>query len=301
MPCFVNLPLRWIYKQPLWATWFIDGRISPEFGLDEESLRLSDSWHATLAARFRDAGLQCAVHLPFMGVDPADLDDAKARQAREHLKRGAELANLYGARHMIGHPYYRPPRNGREEDTVAGRWMGMSLAAWAGLPDIGNATLFLENTYERSPKPIATLVTALNEGQSGGCDSPGIGVCFDLGHWHAFAGLSAMEDFASWLDAFSPHRLHLHLHDNDGTADHHLGLGKGTVPLEGAFAVLESRGKAVTATLEPHDTEAFVASVFWLEQRQRIATALAWVTPILDAMPFGEITKALQSNAALPE
>ena len=287
MPCFINLPLRWIHGRNAWAEWFIAGRMAPEFGLDAESLALPDSWHEALAVRFRKAGLPCSVHLPFMGINPSVPDRAEAGEARAALRRGAELAGIYGAKHMVGHPYYlAPDQPPRAEGDVDAGWMERSLAAWPDLPGIAGAPLFLENTYETSPKALAALVGALQEDAAGG---PGIGVCFDIGHWHAFAKKKKPEEIAPWLDAFQPFRLHLHLHDNDGGFDQHIGLGLGDIPLMALFAELSTRDKAVTATLEPHDVTALVASASWMEACKEAATAVDWKQPSLDALPLNEI------------
>ena len=291
MACCVTLPLSWIHEQPLWLEWFTEGRVHPELGLDMESLYLPDSWHESMAERFREARLACSVHLPFLGIDPADSDDAAALAARKHILRGTELAALYGAIHMIGHPWYRPRRPGRENDAIDGRWMAMSLALWPRIPSVGNAPLFFENTYETGPEALAALAVAAGGAKDSG--SPAVGVCFDLGHWHAFAGCKREEELLPWLDAYAGLPLHLHLHDNDGTDDQHLGLGRGNVPFAALFALLASRGTDVTATLEPHDVEAFAASIAWLEKHDAIARRIGWQKPRMEAFPLGEIEKNL--------
>ncbi len=287
MPCFVNLPSRWTHENTIWTDWFVNGRIAPELGFDMELLSLPDAWHEDMAGRFRDAGLACAVHLPFMGVDPGDLDPDRAAMARDALRRGAELARVYGAKHMIGHPYYRLADHAGPVDA---RWMERSILAWPELPRIADAPLYLENTYETSPRVIAVLVDALQPLAENG---PGVGVCFDLGHWRAFAEKRRAEELDSWLDAFCPFALHLHLHDNHGEHDDHLGLGRGEVPFSALFAKLAERGKKVTATLEPHDAEAFSASIAYLGARGDIAARLGWERPRMEHLPLDEIQKNL--------
>lgn len=295
MPCFINLPARWIYRQPKWLEWFVGGRIAPEFGFDDVSLNLPDSWHTETAKRFHDHGLLCAVHLPFFGINPADPNPAKVKDARKALRRGAELARLYGARHMIAHPYFRPKgagREGREADDINGGWMERSLAAWPEIAEIGNAPLFLENTYEKTPEAIAALVTRLQEKRR---PEDTIGVCFDIGHWHSFAGWKTPEDLEPWLDAYVPFAMHLHLHDNMGAGDDHLALGAGSVPFDALFERLMARDKKITATMEPHDVEAFTGCIAWLAGREKIAGYLDWRKPLMEALPLAEIEENLAS------
>ena len=230
------------------------------------------------------------MHLPFLGIEPCDKDSVNASAARAALRRGAELASLYGAAHMIGHPSFRPPKPGREKDDIAGDWMEKSLLAWGELPRIGNAPLFLENTYETSPKAIAALVSALHRDAAEG---ESIGVCFDVGHWHSFAACSTEDELAVWLDAYTGFAVHLHLHDNDGTEDQHKGLGVGTVPLAVLFTCLRQKALGVTATLEPHDVRAFTESINWLNAHSDAAAYIDWMRPCLEALPLDEMEKNL--------
>ncbi len=270
MPCFVNLPLSWVYKDEGWLDWFIASRVAPELGLDTIALGLPRPWHQRVAARLRDAGLACAVHLPFMGVEPCAVDAAERNAGRKWLRMGAGLAKLYGAAHMIGHPYYETPRDGPDQARCSPAWLKASLHAWQELPERGCAPLFLENTYESSPLPLAALVSHLS-----GAAAPGsVGVCFDVGHWYSFAGGNFRGDLDAWLAQLTPFRLHLHLHDNSGEADEHLGLGQGGVPLERLFAAL--KGADLTATMEPHDAESFRHSLTWLNKNPEAARLIGW-------------------------
>ena len=286
MPCFINLPLRWVNEQPAWIDWFVNGRIAPELGLDDGAIALPDSWHKKIAARLADAGLACSVHLPFWGVDPSDPDAGKAALAGKALRRGAELAGIYGARHMVGHPYYQI----KQKEKALGAWLETSRLIWPELPCIAGAPLFLENTYETSPDAIAALVGSLQEEMAGG---PGIGVCFDVGHWHSFGGKKTPEEFDPWINGFCSFPLHLHLHDNDGSSDQHLGMGAGDIPYSALWTKLGERKKNVTATLEPHDTDAFIASIAWMEAHDAVAQKLDWTCPHMKALPLAEIAKSI--------
>jgi len=54
-------------------------------------------------------------------------------------------------------------------------------------------------------------------------DSPAVGLCYDSGHAHV------MGDAVGALEAFAPHVVTVHLHDNDGASDQHLIPGQGTI------------------------------------------------------------------------
>ena len=83
----------------------------------------------------------------------------------------------------------------------------------------------------------------------------GLGFCYDSGHDFAVSHSNLLIDrYASLLCA-------LHLHDNDGSFDQHLGPGQGNIPFEALLAGLAARGLRPTATFEPHTPGAYEAAL----------------------------------------
>ena len=293
MTCFTNLPLYWVHNNKNWVDWFIAGGIAPELGIDGNSVQLPDAWHRDLAARFHAAGLRCSIHLPFMDTEPCSPDPAIRAASRDKLRRAAAIAGIYKAAHMIGHPSFNKEQNGTPDGGISAQWLQHAAETWLELPDIAHAPLFLENTYEQTITPITTLVAALCAARGVSTEHAPIGVCLDIGHWRTFAGYATPAELEPWLDALAPYRLHLHLHDNTGEGDHHMGMGKGNIPLQALFTSLAARGKKVTASLEPHDITAFLATISWLEAHPDAAQCIAWQGVNINAMPLDEIQKTL--------
>lgn len=279
MECFVNLPLSWVARDPAWLDWFIGEGVSPELGLDEAALEKDRSWHENTARRLRDAGLPCAVHLPFMGLSPADGNAAMRKRSIRLLRLGAERAALYGARHMIGHPGYIADRHGTgaHGHVPQDEWLARSQEAWRDVPELGGAPLFLENIHDPAPTVLSALLRAVG--------GPGVGICFDAGHWHSFSKGAANRDLAAWIDAFSPWLRHLHLHDNDGNEDAHLGLGRGTAPFSVLADLLRERVLAPTVTYEPHTMGAFRDTAAWFRERPEEAVIFRWSEPCWSGRP----------------
>lgn len=243
---FVNLPLRYIAREPQYLSTFLERGLHPELGIDAQALDSLDlDWHHGVAARLAAAGLSCSVHLPFMDLAPGARDSRILATTRTRLHQACDIARIYGPRHLIGHAwYFENLHHYFYADwlaTAAATWEGL-LASWPGHPP-----LYLENTFEPAPAPVVELLETL-----AGLGLEGIGVCLDLGHWHSFAQGHLRRDLDRWLDAFAPFLRHLHLHDNTGADDHHLGLGQGSIPWAAVFAGLEARNVRPTLTLEPH-------------------------------------------------
>ena len=72
----------------------------------------------------------------------------------------------------------------------------------------------------------------------------------DIGHQHVFSELDAIE----WVRRMNHRLFHIHLHDNDGTSDKHLSIGRGTIDFEPFYAVLMRHVPEVTISLEVDDS-----------------------------------------------
>ena len=247
---YVNLPVRYIEEQPAYLDLFLSRRLNPELGLDAQALETYPlSWHAEKARIFHDAGLKCAVHLPFFDLHPGSLDPLIRRATRERLLAAMETARVYEPAHFIAHLGYNHLTYANFQE----QWTRHAVQTWSLLAGHACAPIFLENVFEEGPEHHVRVLGAL-EGRAG--------ACLDLGHWHSFAAGARKGDLQRWLAALAPFRLHLHLHDNDGESDAHLGLGLGTIPWDQLWSGLA--GRDVTATFEPHTEADFLATQTYL-------------------------------------
>jgi sugar phosphate isomerase/epimerase len=253
---YTNLPLRYIEEHPHYLDFFLSRKLPPELGLDAKALdAFPATWHQKTARIFRDAGLRCAVHLPFFDLRPGSLDRLVLHATRQRLEQAVSTALIYEPAHFIAHLDYNDIVYSHFKD----QWLENSLATWERvLKQTGDAPLFLENVFELSPDQHVRMLKALG-GRAG--------ACLDLGHWHCFSKGWKLGNLEEWLTALDPFRLHLHLHDNDGSTDQHRGLGLGTIPWQELQAWLENRKTPVTATFEPHSREDFLATEAFLAAR----------------------------------
>ncbi len=280
MRCFINLPLAWAVADPSWFEWFAAQAKAPEWGLDQESLALPESAYRETARRLREYGLACTVHLPFMGLDPAGPDPEKRREAFETIKRGAQLAERFAARLMVGHPGFTKNRDGTGAfcETLNQAWLERSRVFWNGILEASATPLCLENIYETSPAVLPAILEGLA--------SPRAGICLDIGHWHVFALGVERRDLPVWLKAYAPHIRHLHLHDNHGATDEHLGLGQGGADIGLLLRLLREQGLSPTATLEAHSIKAFTDSDAWFQEHPEEARQVGWTPLQRKDLPF---------------
>ena len=262
---FVNLNLRVAKAHPELFERHLRQGLGVEVGLDPLLLdAVSIDWHREVARRFAEAGVAATVHLPFFDLQPGSADARIQAASCDRLRSALEIAALYQPERLVGHAAYNRflyIRSFTEwAERAADTWVKV-LAVW---PE--HAPLCLENTFETDPATVSGAVDALRRRlprQAAGR----IGTCFDVGHWYAFAEGKKRGNLDAWLDALASSLLHLHLHDNDGSFDQHLGPGQGEIPFAAIFAGLAARQLSPTATFEPHTPEAFAAALAFAQAR----------------------------------
>lgn len=269
--CFVNCNLRVADRRPELLDRHLRDRTPPELGLDPVLMEAkSPDWHRFMARRLDAANLARSLHLPFFDLQPGSADVLVRQATCDRLCQAMETAALYQPAHLVGHGAYDrflyarsfPDWAKRAADTWA-----RALAAWPEHPP-----LYLENTHETDPATVAGLVAALRS-RLPDSQAARVGICFDVGHWHSFAAGRHRQNLDEWLAALAPYLGHLHLHDNDGSFDHHLGPGQGAIPFDSLFDLLDHHDLHPTATFEPHTDDAYARCLTFVAQR---GERLAW-------------------------
>ena len=255
---FVNLPLRYIHADKKYIDYFIEHRLQPELGLDVIALETLDlAWHRAIAGVLRDAGLACAIHLPFFDLQPGSIDDGILDATRRRLAGACAIARIYQPRHLVAHAGFTDIY-----EEFYSQWLERCCATWHAFmrdwPD--HPPVFLENVYEENPQPLGDLLDRIAADR--------MGVCFDTGHWHSFSQGAHLKNLRQWLTGLALHLRHLHLHDNDGGFDQHRGLGQGLIPWEEFFTTLLELRLRPSITLEPHSQAAIEHSLSFISEHQ---------------------------------
>jgi len=242
---FVNLPCRYIAENRAYLEYFQWRKINPELGLDPIAVdNLEEDWHRRLADALHKEGLLCSIHLPFHDLQPGSIDEYILQSTRERLKKAIRVAAIYEPRFLVAHANFIPLYS-----DLYSSWLKRSVHTWkevlAEWPD--HPPLYLENVREYDPGPLADLMSELQQHR--------VCFCFDLGHWASYSGGFHYNNLGLWMQTMGQYLAHLHLHDNDGVADQHLGLGQGNIPWAEVFSGLELLDLRPTLTLEPHTQE----------------------------------------------
>lgn len=269
MNCYATLFVNWLISDDGYFEQLLKKRLWPEIGLQHGGFDLPLKGHRAVAARIREAGLRCAVHLPFYGVRTGSTDQGHQRKSRDILLRALDIAAIYEPDHLIGHPEFRPGLDstnhpGHSEQLLPGglntpspQWLEASARAWAEVLAHSPARLYLENTSDQYPNSLMELLKMLPDRA---------GLCFDLGHWYYAAEGSVRRNLPQWVEAIAPRLRHLHLHDNDGGSDQHRGIGLGGIDFSLLIKLLALYCLKPAFTLEAHRLADLAQSLAWLSQ-----------------------------------
>ncbi|MFW6081322.1 MAG: sugar phosphate isomerase/epimerase family protein [Desulfosalsimonas sp.] len=258
----VNIPFSWLMdEQAGWMEMFIENRLNPEIGLDSEALdKYTPAQFAAAANRFHGIKRCITVHGPFLDLSPGSPDKAVRAVTRQRLEQMIEAAEAFSPLTVVCHCGYDEARYGCIRDP----WYEKAAEIWkhtARKLAEKNIQLMLENVYETDPDEIGRIFEITGE--------ENIGCCLDVGHLSVFG----RRPLKGWINRLSPYIGQIHLHDNRGQSDEHMGMGLGSIDFAPLFDWLRGLSKMPIITLEPHDRDALAASVSYLEKQGFFATA----------------------------
>jgi sugar phosphate isomerase/epimerase len=256
MSFFVAFPLRLLAHNKNIFDICLSHKINIEIGLDTQTMDSLDmGYHEFLSGEFQKAGITCAVHLPFLDLHPGSPDAFVRKASCKRLQEGLEVARVYKPVHLIAHTGYQ-----EHYADCFSEWSSLALDSWRSIlrvwPD--HPQIFFENVYCREPGVMHDFLSEIHEESSG--------FCMDVGHWYSFARGANSRNFALWLQKLGSYLGHVHLHDNSGMRDQHLGLGNGSVPWHEVFSTLEILELVPTMTLEPHSAKDLHDSLVFMQE-----------------------------------
>ncbi|MFW6011664.1 MAG: sugar phosphate isomerase/epimerase family protein [Desulfosalsimonas sp.] len=249
----VNIPFSWLMdREPDYLKIFLDNRINPEIGIDAEALdRFSDDDFLFVASKFRQAGCTITLHGPFLDLSPGSPDPGILAVTEKRLEQTIRVAEAFRPQTIVCHAGYDESRYGffREQ------WYENAARTWLRTAEKlaeKQIRLMLENVYETEPDQLVRLFEMTGH--------ENLGCCLDIGHLTVFSSIPTTD----WIKKLSEFTGQLHLHDNDGTSDLHLGMGKGDIDFTPLFDWLKNNRPMPVITLEPHRKQDLISSVSYL-------------------------------------
>jgi sugar phosphate isomerase/epimerase len=179
-----------------------------------------------------------AIHGPFIGMEYGHIDHLIQAAVNRRLDMTFAVASKLRARRVILHSGYTPLVDLFQ---LQDSWLPINVAFWRReirrWADAG-IEIALENDIDKTPDMLVRVVDAVSD--------PFLGLCLDIGHLNVYSALNAVE----WVRRCAHRLVHIHLHDNDGSADSHWPLGRGTIDFEPFYATLRAQAPGATLAVE---------------------------------------------------
>lgn len=173
-----------------------------------------------LLARYQ---LRPIVHSCYMDINMASLDSHLRETAVQKNLRCLEFAAFLEAEYLVVHPGNLNRKYPASLLPEAWECLQQSLKSLTAQEESGQVTIALENGWNgdnhsiiRNGDEHAALIESVA--------SPALKALFDIGHANTFG-----VDLTAYLNRVQPYLAGIHLHDNSGTKDEHLPLGRGAI------------------------------------------------------------------------
>jgi sugar phosphate isomerase/epimerase len=189
-----------------------------------------------------DWGPKLTLHAPFMDLNPGAMDPMVRSVTQVRFRQLLNIASILKPRAAVFHAAYDRWRYSGRRDI----WLENCIDTWRKVMEMASKTglrIAVENVFDEDPEALHMLIEKI--------DSPDFGFCFDSGHFNLFSKVT-MEQ---WFESLGRHLAEVHLHDNDGKADSHWALGRGTVNFEKFFNLMKAHAPVPIFTVEAHNKE----------------------------------------------
>lgn len=259
----VNMPLKVL---PRFLDMVLHYRLNVELGFEAAELDgLSRNELGAIAGKLHGNHCRISVHGPFWDLCTGSLDPLIRRVSYSRFQQLFEILDIFRPVQVVCHTGF-DPRHHRGHRKI---WLENSMAVWE--PMVARAEgmktpFLLENVWERDPELHLELFRRI--------DSRYFGFCLDVGHQHSFSETP----LAVWLESLCHVLMEVHLHDNDGSQDAHLPVGRGSIDFGLLFDFLKARNMTPLLTLEPHLEEHLPESLSGL---RKVMAACGTVWPAL--------------------
>ncbi len=156
-----------------------------------------------------------SMHGPFGDLCPGSFDPMIREVTRNRFDLAYDVAVKLGVKHVVLHHGYVP------KTSCPKHWIERSAKFWLDFLDSKEHQFkyHIENHLELDHEIMSEVVEAVNR--------PNFDICLDIGHTNCCSKMPASE----WIKNLKDKIGYVHLHNNYGEKDEHLGLEKGTIPI----------------------------------------------------------------------
>jgi sugar phosphate isomerase/epimerase len=176
----------------------------------------------------RATGVGATVHLSFVDLNIASVVPAARRTSVERTVRGLEFAHAVDAACAVLHSGLQYLRHPVVDPFVAAA-VEASLGEVAGsdVPIALENLVLTDDDYVRGPEALRDLTRRHR-----------LANCLDFGHAHVEGTRVGRDRLSEYQSVLGADVIHLHLHNNDGSGDHHRATPDGAIDYAAQCAYL---------------------------------------------------------------
>ncbi len=168
-------------------------------------------------------GMEKHLHAPFWELCMGSKNRKIVEVTQYYFDYAYKVAEELGCESMTVHQGYIP------HTSYPSGWISRSAAFWdtflEGHP--GQLRIYMENQLEQNPETLNGILDIFPNER--------LGVNLDVGHANCSGGLSVIQ----WIEELKDRIQYVHLHQNNGLEDEHLGLDQGNMPIRKVLEMLE--------------------------------------------------------------
>lgn len=173
------------------------------------------------------------IHGPYADLCPGTRDPLIQKVTSFRFNQVYEVARELKANKIVYHNGYTPKTYMNVE------WIKNVAKFWNEfLEDKKDLHIVVENVLEEDYYLIDSLMKEINKDN--------FSLCIDIGHINAYSKV----DLREWIDNLSYKINHIHLHNNYGDKDSHLGIYKGDINVIEILKLLHEKNNDITISLE---------------------------------------------------
>jgi sugar phosphate isomerase/epimerase len=190
-----------------------------------------------------------SIHGPFGDLCPGSSDPMVREVAMNRFNLGYSVADKLDIKYMVFHIGWVP---GAGSPT---NWARRCIDFWQEfLNGKEEIVFYIENLFDKDPSLIRDVIIGIN--------NPRVKVCLDLGHIHSHSNVNIFQ----WIEELDSSIGYLHIHDNNGKEDEHLGIGMGTIPMKDVLTEVDKVNPEALWALEMYP-KYLDDSIMWLEEK----------------------------------
>lgn len=217
--------------------------------VDEGPHALNRRRVSMLKKAFSERGISLSVHAPFADINIASTSPTIRHAVMKRLKKSMELSAQLNPECWVFHPGIRSAVS----DALRNLDWEINLKSTHEL--LKEAEKYgLKIAIENVPDPFPFLLKRVGEFESFyealGADGLKLGITFDVGH----ANING--EINEFMERFRSKIVHIHVHDNNGDFDAHLGVGFGSINwVEAISAIKKMNYKGVLVIESKNNVE----------------------------------------------